>query len=401
MPASLASLHFEMADGRKCKIEERRDGGTIWYSVSAWEKGAKTGKKYKEFPVFVSDDPIDPYIVYRLIEPAYESWHDMGIYQRELASFKEKAIVTNKVNDKGCLNCHSFPSGDPQSMIFHARGKGGGTVFVNAGAPGVHITNLANVGPKMQGTYPAWSPDGRYVVFSSNTTNQSFYAAAGQPIEVYDTTSDMILMDLESGEVSIVAQTEGLLETFPSWSADGTRLYYCVADDPGNLPISRGDLRYKLMSLSFENGRFIGEPDTLIDVDSLSISHPREKNGRIMFTASGFGTFPIWHAEADLWLIDLKTGDMEPATTLNSEDTESYHSWSSNGKWVIFSSRRLDGRFTRLFISHCEDDGSFSKPFLLPQKNPEHNTLRLKSYNIPEFVKGPVPDIQGEIAKLF
>ncbi len=68
---------------------------------------------------------------------------------------------------------------------------------------------------------------------------------------------------------------------------------------------------------------------------------------------------------------------------------------------MVFSSRRLDGRYTRLFFSHFDGEGHFSKPFLLPQRDPEENQLRLKSYNIPEFVAGRVPDREAGVAALF
>lgn len=407
VPESMAGLRFSMADGRRSKVETRMEGDVIWYKVSAWNRGAKSGESYKEFPVYISHDPIDPYVAYRLIEPAYESWHDMGIYQRELSSYKETAVVTNRINDRGCVNCHTFPSGDPSRMLFHARGRNGGTVFVNA-APSqgtatlsVRKINLAETGPGMQGTYPAWSPDGRYVVFSSNSTNQSFYTASHQQIEVYDKVADMILMDLETDNVTTVIRSDECLVTFPTWSEDGKKLYYCVSDNPGNLPFTREELRYKLVSLDFENGSFVGEPQVVLDVDSLSVSFPRIKGDKLIFTASAYGTFPIWHKEADLWMLDMEDGSIRPLDELNSDDTESYHSWSSNGKWLIFSSRRIDGRYTRLYFSHYGEDGRFSKPFLLPQRDPMHNTLRLKSYNIPEFVTGPVGGLEKETKKLF
>jgi len=402
VPEDMAELHFAMVDGRECMVSTKRDGDTIWYSVSAWKKGAKSGTAYASFPVYISHDPIDPYIAYRLIEPGYESWHDMGIYQRELSSYKEKAIVTNAVNDRGCVNCHTFTSGDPDKMIFHARGVGGGTVFVNAlgGKDEVRLVNLAATGPNKQGTYTAWSPDGRYVVFSSNTTHQSFYTSAMQPIEVYDSASDMILMDLETEEVTTIIDSENTLETFPAWSSDGRKLYFCSAENPGNLPTDRTKVRYRLMSMDFENGRF-ADPETVLDIDSLSISFPRVSGDKLLFTASSFGTFPIWHSETDLWLMDLSNGETRPVEEINSEESDSYHSWSSNGKWIVFSSRRDDGRYTRLYFSHFNEDGTFTKPFMLPQKNAEHNTLRLKSYNIPEFIGGKVADRTSEIEKLF
>lgn len=85
---------------------------------------------------------------------------------------------------------------------------------------------------------------------------------------------------------------------------------------------------------------------------------------------------------------------------LNSSDVESYHSWSSNGRWVIFSSKRIDGRYTRLYVAHW-DGKRFTKPLLLPQKNPEHNRERLYSYNIPEFAKTAVSIDRDQMAELF
>ena len=127
-----------------------------------------------------------------------------------------------------------------------------------------------------------------------------------------------------------------------------------------------------------------------------SVSFPRISiDGFLMFTLTDYGTFPIWHDEADLWMLDLKAGDTSPCTILNSDKAESYHCWSSNGRWVVFGSRRLDGRYTRLYFSHFDGKGQFTKPFLLPQKHPKDNILRMKSYNIPEFVKGEVSPVEN------
>ena len=125
-----------------------------------------------------------------------------------------------------------------------------------------------------------------------------------------------------------------------------------------------------------------------------SVSHPRIFGRHLMFTLTDYGTFPIWHDEADLWLLNLETGEVRPCDELNSHRADSYHSWSSNGKWVVFGSRRLDGRYTHLYFSHFDEKGRFSKPFLLPQDEPEQNRLRLKSYNIPEFVTEEVEKVE-------
>ena len=115
-----------------------------------------------------------------------------------------------------------------------------------------------------------------------------------------------------------------------------------------------------------------------------------------MFTVGQYGVFHIWHGNADLWMMDLecRTESVEsalrPMTELNSPSVESYHSWSSNGRWVIFSSRRNDDNYTRPFIAHIDKDGHATKPFELPCADPDYHRQFMRSYNIPEFMRGPV-----------
>ena len=54
------------------------------------------------------------------------------------------------------------------------------------------------------------------------------------------------------------------------------------------------------------------------------------------------------------------------------------------------ASRRIDGNYSRVFISYFDRNGHAHRAFLLPQRDPEHNTYLLKSYNVPELTKSPV-----------
>ena len=403
-----------VAEGRKGAIEIPpkkwrallADADVAEVRVSAWSAAEPEGVRYAPFRIIVSPEPIDERIAYRLIEPGYEGWLQMGIYQRDLTNFDEDVLVDNSVNSTGCVNCHSFRDYSPDEMLFHARGKSGGTVFVRDGR--MEKVDLASTPPLRQGVYPMWNPRGRYVAFSTNDTAQSFFGGHGQPIEVYDQSSDLMIYDTETGRMLTDERffSDARWETFPAWSPDGATLYFCSAE-PRSMPLDRESVRYDLLRAEFDfaTGALGERVDTLYDSRTAggSVSFPRvSPDGRyLMYTRADYGTFPVWHKEADLAMIDLRDGSEVDASALNSDEAESCHAWSSSGRWVVFASRREDGRYTRLYLASVSPDGEFGKPFLLPQRNPDQNAWRLKSYNVPEFVRGEVRLPRGELKALF
>lgn len=376
-------------------------GKSIGVEVSVWNDKYPDGVRYKPFDITVSNDSIDPWIAYRLIEPGYEAWRYMGIYQRKLCSFDEEEIITNKTTKSACVNCHHFDQRSAKRMMFHARGANGGTIFLDNG-------KTRKVKPEMSVVYPAWHPQGRYIAFSSNVTRQTFYGEGRQIIEVFDLSSDLILYDTKNDKILKDPRflTEETMETFPAWSPDGKWLYFSAAPKK-EMPEDRKNLHYSIIRVDFDaaKGQLGDKVNTVYNarIDGGSASFPRiSPDGRyLLFTLAGFGTFPIWHNEADLKMLDLTTGTPVDINVWNDADnTESYHSWSNNGRWVMFASRRLDGRYTRVFFAHLDKDGKPGKPFLLPQRDPRHNIERLKSYNIPEFVDSRV-EMPASTVELF
>ncbi len=396
----------EIPENKWKTLLEKAKGKNFSVTVSAWNQLNPDGVQYASFPIYVSADKIDPYISYRLIEPGYEAWKSMGIYQRNLENFEEKAVVENRYTDRMCVNCHSYSGYNPDQMMFHARCEGGGTVIYKDGK--LVKLNFKNIGPKKQGVYPMWHPEGRFIVLSSNDTHQTFYGPNGNPIEVYDISSDLILYDTKTDSVLTDSRfnDNSRWETFPAWDSTGKWLYFCSADTC-TMPLDREKLHYDLLRVGFDSktGKFSEKIDTVVSASKIagSVSFPRlSPDGKfLMYTRSDFGTFPIWHPEADLKLVRLSDGNEIDASALNSDLCESYHSWSSNSRWVIFSSRRLDGRFTRLFIAHVDKNGKVGKPFLLPQSDPALNLFRIKSYNIPEFMKSEVKLPDNELKQMF
>lgn len=428
-------LSSAKGDGKQTLVVAADEDGKVEFPDAEWHKllsavkggkistevfAKKDGKwlRFKPQIISIAVEPIDQYLSYRLIEPGYEVYRQVGLYQRNLTNFSQTTIYENnrKYDEKNnhCVNCHNYQNYSTRNMLFHIRGKHGGTMFVSDGK--AKKMNMKSDSILSSAVYPTWHPHKRWVVFSSNITGQAFHTLDKQKIEVMDLASDLVFFDAESGKITNILKTTDDLETFPCWSPDGSTLYYCSAHIPGFSAIPDSmrtgyieqhyrDLRYNIMKLSFdERTRKFGKPQMVLDCAAMakSATVPRvSPDGRyLLFTLGPYGQFHIWHRSADLYTLDLSTGEVLPLSEANSSDTESYHTWSSNGRWIAFTSRRDDGSFTRLYISYFDTSGHAHKAFLLPQRDPEQNVLLLKSYNVPELTKDAVSVSAEELKKL-
>lgn len=412
---SSGNLSFTYGDGNKIVIDEDE-----WAELCASAAGNKEeitvkvfGKKngqwfsYYSFPIYVAKDTIDPYIAYRLIQPSYVTYEDISIVQRNITNFDESDIYNNQIiqteANGQCINCHSFQDYGTDKMLFHMRQYCGGTMIANKGE--LKKVDLKTDSTISAGVYPSWNPKADLVAFSTNTTRQIFHTSDNAKIEVFDYESDLILYDVAKNEVSTICNGAKDLESFPTWSPDGKTLYYSSAhldfldsiDVRTEMKKHYKEIKYDIYSRSFDlTTHKFGEPQLIFDASSLgnSATLPRvSPDGRYLAFAIGeFGCFHVWHKDADICIIDLKQEGypMLYTGTINSDESESYPSFSSNGRWIMTASRRDDGNYTRPYIAYFDTNGKLYKPFEVPQKNPEHNTLLLRSYNRPEFLKQKV-----------
>ena len=430
VPVNIAPLTFEI-DGKADDVVARLTAGSeelicggskVQPDADEWKRMVDNAKgdaikvevfvendgqwrRFKPFNIYVSPDSIDPYISYRLISPSYVTYEELTINQRCLENYDESVIYDNMLCSEGadgqCINCHNYQQYNPDRMQFHARQNLGGTVIAYDG--NIQKINMGNDSILSAGVYPTWHPWLQLIVYSTNMTGQLFHSVDPNKIEVFDVESDLIAYDLAKNEVTNIENDPAELECFPFWAPDGKTLYYCSAHfeykdtiDKGKEFIKRTDeVKYNLYKKSFnpETLQF-GPRELVFAADSLdkSATLPRiSPDGRyLMFTLAKSGVFHIWHHDADLWMLDLQTGKVRNMEELNSPDTESYHSWSSNGRWVVFSSRRYDGNYTRPFMAHIDGNGKAGKPFELPCADPDRHRQFLKCYNVPEFMRGPV-----------
>jgi hypothetical protein len=422
IPPNIAPMNFIiLEDGQSFKIRVttsngfkliiKSSDGIVRFPQRSWEKlleGArenkieievfsedKEGKVNKYNPIYmnVAKELIDPYLCYRLIYPGYESWIEMKIVQRSIEDFKERSVFENQLLNNNCVNCHSFVKNDPGRFMVHVRGSLGGTYFVD----GEKVTRAALQTKNMpaNAVYPSWHPSGKYVAYSSNIVMQSFHMRSEKNIEVYDQSASLVIYNVEKNEMQACGEkdTIKIMDTFPYWSPDGKYLYFCRTNQiKGAYDIKQ--VKYNLVRKSFdqESGIF-GKTEVVFDADAInkSVSFPvvSPDNQYLVFTLHNYGTFSIWHKEADLYLLDLQSGKVDPMS-LNSSETESYHSWSSNGRWLVFSSKRGDGLTARPYFSYFGSPVNVGKPFVLPQKDPTLYKRFEKTFNRPEFIKGKI-----------
>lgn len=400
-------IQWNMKDWHE--LLEASKGKDIQYEVYVKNDGA--WKVYK-FSNHVAEEPIDTHLSYRLIEPSFVQFSGMSILMRDLTSFDEEVVYStpNPCDERRgqCVNCH-VPRNQykDHSSQMHVRKTKGGTVVMAGDS--VRKVNLKTDSTISAGVYPAWHPTLDLIAYSTNDTKQKIFSKGIQKVEVYDSSSDLILYDMKTHEVTNIANDSLLLETFPGWAPDGTTIYYSVARypegvTPDSVPYFYDRMRYDIVSRNFDlASRRFSEPDTVVyaTADSLSALLPRvSPDGKyLLYCQAPFGTFHIWHKDSDLYMMDLASGETRPLANVNSDDTDSYHSWSSNSRWIVFSSRRDDGSFTRPYIAYISPDGKDSKAFVMPQESPEYYRELMKSYNVPEFFNDPIKFSRHDIVR--
>ena len=421
IPINIAPLNFKVIDSEKIEVEFKqgnatllvcRGDGAIDIPIKKWRSlleensnselqvkvfASKNGewKGYKPFKISIVSDSIDPYLAYRLIEPGYELGKNLGLFQRELSTFNESSFVDPKLTTGSCVNCHAFCNYSPKRFMFHSRWDNSGTIIVEP-------NNIRKVNTKTDellsaGAYRMWHPSGKYIAFSHNQTHQAFHAFSNKIVEVYDLCSGLMIYDVKKNRVITDSRftKKDSWKTFPAWSPDGKFLYFCEAK-PQSMPTEYKEVKYQLYRVAFdeEKGELLNNIEKIATLkDSLkSIVFPTiSPDGRyLLYTAAESGTFPIWHKDADLGMVDLNSGKSVDISRANSSSSDSYHAWSSNGRWISFSSRRSSDLYTNVYFVYFDKDGNAHKPFILPQESPDFYTYFLKSYNIPEFLKGPI-----------
>ena len=357
--------------------------------------------RYKAFTNRVSGDSIDKYIVFRKINAAYILWENMGIYQRNLENFRQTPVLRNENTGKNCMNCHSFCNNDPGKMVIHLRRPPSGTLLYNNGE--VKFINSVTKYTMSPFVYPAWHSNGNLIAYSVNLIKQKFPAAGNRSIYVYDIASDIVVYDIEKNQITTCPElSTGNMENLPVWSHDGKYLYY-ISAPKYNEKVPDTTIKYSLVRISFDAAQNTwGKPDTLLSSRQTgkSISFPEisPDDKYLVFTMSDYGYFTVHARNSDLYMMNLETRESKKLP-VNSDDVESYHAWSSDGRWLLFVSKRMDGLYSNVFFSHVDTSGEVSKPFVLPEEDPDFYRVNTTNFNRPVFILDKITIDEDKLVK--
>ena len=260
--------------------------------------------------------------------------------------------------------------------------------------------------------YAAWHPGGTYIAFCTNILGITGYAAHRQYLNLLDSASNILLYHPEKRSVSLphALWTAAYEETWPAWSPDGKWLYFCRAPKTEPDTVARypewGErvkhIHFDLCRIAFDasTGTFADTVQTLLHAKpDCSYSMPRmQPDGKgILLCRALFNSIP-YHALGDLLYFRIADGGQNilpdrtenPADILNSAESESWHDWSGNGSWVVFGSKRQNSHYELPYIAYFDGE-NFGKPFLLPQKNGNFYHANLRLFNLPTFARKASP----------
>jgi hypothetical protein len=328
----------------------------------------------------------DDYVIYRLVGVPFSIQRAPNTFTRDIRSFSVRPFLLGR--EQYCFNCHTFSSktGTEGKVSYQCRYLGLDpqplrTYFAIYDLERQQGWRVELPFQVQMTTFVSWSPDGTKLALSANQ-----YIVAAQPVTLEtqlagENTSDLAIYDLSRREAWLLpgADRPDRLEIYPRWTPDGEAIVFCsssIGRHPAFVP-------FDLAIIPFNDGK--GGAARLVpgaSANGRSNYYPRfSPDGRWLSFCQCDGGDLI-RPSSDIFLMPATLED-EPHMLESNVPfaADSWHSWSSNSRWLVFASKRDDGIYARLYFTEIDEEGHASAAVRLPLREDT-----LTSFNIPEFV---------------
>ncbi|MBS1873506.1 MAG: tetratricopeptide repeat protein [Acidobacteria bacterium] len=378
-------------------------------------------------PVFYRDVPLMPTETEQgVIKPLAASAIPRIAWRvRDLSSTRSRVVLTGMPT---CANCHSFTSdGKTLGMDLDGPQNDKGLYTLAAVRPRMEIRNQDMIewrsvrgklaSPIRVGFMSQVSPDGRYVVTTINPVEAGVAPYAGMHNSSGYYTANFAdyrflqVFYLTRGVLAWYNRDSGRLEPLPGasdpryvqvsafWTPDGKSLIFERAAErdpyPEGAPVAKfagspdeTRIQYDLYRIPFNEGRGgTAEPIAGASQNGMSNSFPKvSPDGKwIVFVKARNGQ--LMRPDGELWIIPAE-GGVARRLRSNAPPMNSWHSWSPNSRWLVFSSKRRSP-YTQMFLTHIDAEGNDSPAILV-----ENSTAANRAVNLPEFVNMPAEGLQ-------
>ncbi len=387
------------------EILRKNKGKRLYYDIYAKKRDGRW-VQFRQVTNTVAEEPIDSYIVYRLLGPNKVFSRIKGIFQTNLETSERSTLMTLGDGRFVCFNCHTFHQNNPDRFLVHVRGPHAGMVLVMDGKTRKINTKQSPMFRPL--AYAAWHPDGLHI---AATLNQFFGYTPSREKQYYfealDKRGDLVVYNVESNTISTTRDVfeNEYVESHPCWSADGKYIYFVrTRDKPLLVPRDIPEFRYDLMRIAYDTATDTwGSPETVVAYSDLgtSCAFPRpSRDGRyVLHILSDRTNYPIHQKSSDIYVLDLESNEYRRLDKANSDLSESYPRWSSNGRWFSFLSNRRDAMCALPYFAYFDEQGQVHKAFVLPQKDPAHYDMFIDTYNVLELVKSKVDISPWKLAR--
>jgi hypothetical protein len=359
-----------------------------------------------------SRDPVGDAVFFRQIPlpfaVASRSFEKTRWRLGDISSYGEPATVMKGISV--CASCHAFSSDGKKMSMEYNFGNDNGAQFITAVRKEILLgkedmfswSNFPRGGviPPTRGLFGRMSPTGRYAAAS---VNEICYAAVMNDLAYsqlfFPTYGVIAIYDSSSGSMKLLpgASDDSYVQANPTWSPDEKTIFFCRAKTKNEV---HSDIRnvntvfehrnihqlnelyniqFDIYRIPFNDGNG-GSAEPLKGASDNGMSNYFARcspDGKwIVFTRSRSGI--MLQPDSELWIVPAGGGEAR-RMRCNRDSFNSWHSWSSNGRWLLFSSK-VNGPYTEIFLTHVDEDGEDTPPVLLSRfSDPGY------AANVPEF----------------